>query len=249
MGVAHAGVQLAEAGRHSCTFKGTFAMRTLIVTTSCNQLPSGHPTGLWAEEYAVPYMALKKAGVEIVVASPAGGVVPVDEKSRPDPGEAKEWAPALAALQSTVPLAAVQEQEFDLIFLPGGHGPLVDLAGDATLQRLLSRQDASGRLIGSVCHGPAALLDVRRHDGSPLLQGRRVTGFTNTEERLAGLHDKVPFLLEDEMKARGADFHSALLPMLSHVERDGNLLTGQNPKSSHAIAKAMVEALNLAHAS
>lgn len=223
-------------------------MRTLIVATSCNQLPSGHPTGLWAEEYAVPYMALQEAGVEVVVASPAGGVVPVDQNSRPGDSEARAWAPALAALQSTVPLASVQEQDFDLIFLPGGHGPLVDLARDATLQRVLSRQEACGRLIGAVCHGPAALLDVRRDDGSPLLQGRRVTGFTNTEERLAGLHDKVPFLLEDEMKARGADFHSALLPMLSHTERDGNLITGQNPRSSHAIAQAMVEALDLAGA-
>ena len=223
-------------------------MRALIVATSCNRLPSGHPTGLWAEEFAVPYLDLKGAGVEIVVASPAGGAVPVDEKSKPSESEAKEWAPALAALQSTVTLASVQDQEFDLIFLPGGHGPLVDLAADSTLQGMLSRQDAAGKLIGAVCHGPAGLLHVQRRDGSPLLQGRRVTGFTNTEERLAGLHDKVPFLLEDAMKAKGANFHSALLPMLSHVERDGNLLTGQNPKSSHAIGKAMLEALNMAQA-
>ncbi len=222
-------------------------MRALIVATSCNHLPSGHPTGLWAEEFAVPYMALSQAGVQIVVASPAGGVVPVDEKSRPSQSDAREWAPALAALQSSVSLASVQQEDFDLIFLPGGHGPLVDLAGDATLQDMLSRQDAAGKLIAAVCHGPAGLLNVRRRDGSPLLQGRRVTGFTNTEERLAGLHDKVPFLLEDAMKGKGADFHSALLPMLSHTERDGNLLTGQNPKSSAELGKAMVEALNLAH--
>ncbi len=223
-------------------------MRALIVATSCNRLPSGHPTGLWAEEFAVPYLAFKGAGVEVVVASPAGGTVPVDEKSKPSESEAKEWAPALVALQSTVTLASVQDQEFDLIFLPGGHGPLVDLATDSTLQGMLSRQDAAGKLIGAVCHGPAGLLHVQRRDGSPLLRGRKVTGFTNTEERLAGLHDKVPFLLEDAMKATGGNFHSSLLPMLSHVERDGNLLTGQNPKSSHAIGKAMLEALNMAHA-
>ena len=223
-------------------------MRALIVATSCNRLPSGHPTGLWAEEFAVPYMTLTDAGIEVVVASPAGGAVPVDEKSRPSQNDAKEWAAALVALQSTVTLESVAQEEFDLIFLPGGHGPLVDLASDATLRDMLSRQDAAGRLIAAVCHGPAGLLAAQRRDGSPLLKGRRVTGFTNTEERLAGLHDKVPFLLEDAMKAKGADFHSALLPMLSHVERDGNLLTGQNPKSSHAIGKAMVEALNMAHA-
>jgi len=223
-------------------------MRALIVATSCNRLPSGHPTGLWAEEYAVPYLALTQAGVTVVVASPKGGAVPIDEKSKPGDSEAREWSPALAALQATVPLASVQNEDFDLIFLPGGHGPLVDLAQDATLQDMLSRQDAAGRLIAAVCHGPAGLLSVQRRDGSPLLQGRRVTGFTNTEERLAGLHDKVPFLLEDAMKAKGGDFHSALLPMLSHIERDGNLLTGQNPKSSEAIGKAMVDALDLAHA-
>lgn len=223
-------------------------MRALIVATSCNRLPSGHPTGLWAEEFAVPYLALADAGVEVVVASPAGGVVPIDEKSKPSESEARKWAAALAALQTTVALNAVQHEEFDLIFLPGGHGPLVDLASDPTLQDMLSRQDAAGRLIGAVCHGPAALLAARREDGAPLLEGRRVTGFTNTEERLAGLHDKVPFLLEDAMKAQGGDFHSALLPLLSHIERDGNLLTGQNPKSSPAIGKAMVDALNMAHA-
>ena len=223
-------------------------MRALIVATSCNRLPSGHPTGLWAEEYAVPYMALTGAGVEVVVASPAGGAVPIDEKSQPGKSDAAHWAPALAALQSTATLASVQQESFDLIFLPGGHGPLVDLATDTTLQGMLSRQDAGGRLIAAVCHGPAGLLHVQRSDGTPLLQGRRVTGFTNTEERLAGLHDKVPFLLEDAMKAQGGDFHSALLPMLSHIERDGNLLTGQNPKSSEAIGKAMIEALHLAHA-
>lgn len=223
-------------------------MRALIVTTSCRQLPSGHPTGLWAEEFAVPYLELTQAGVEVTVASPAGGAVPIDEKSQPSEKEAQEWAPALSALHTTRSLASVKDESFDLIFLPGGHGPLVDLATDATLQEMLSRQDAAGKLIAAVCHGPAGLLHVRRRDGSPLLKGRRVTGFTNMEERLAGLHDKVPFLLEDEIEAQGGDFHSALLPMLSHVERDGHLITGQNPKSSEAIGKAMVEALDLAHA-
>lgn len=223
-------------------------MRALIVATSCNQLPSGHPTGLWAEEFAVPYLALTQAGVEVTVASPAGGAVPIDEKSKPSESEAAEWAPALSTLQSTRTLASVKDEAFDLIFLPGGHGPLVDLATDATLQQMLSRQDADGKLIAAVCHGPAGLLHVQRRDGSPLLKGRRVTGFTNMEERLAGLHGEVPFLLEDAMKDQGGDFHSALLPMLSHVERDGHLITGQNPKSSEAIGKAMVEALHLTHA-
>ena len=137
-------------------------MRALIVATSCNRLPSGHPTGLWAEEFAVPYMTLTDAGVDVVVASPSGGAVPVDEKSKPSQSDAKEWAPALVALQSTVALQSVANEEFDLIFLPGGHGPLVDLAGDATLRDMLARQDAAGRLMRNIGRGGAAIWPVMR---------------------------------------------------------------------------------------
>lgn len=218
-------------------------MRALFVTTSSDRLPSGHPTGLWVEEFAVPYMAAVEAGIEVVVASPKGGAVPQDPKSAPSDAETNEWALALEALRSSVTLASVQEEAFDLIFIPGGHGPLVDLAHDQTLHQMLAQQDDRGALVAAVCHGPAALVHAQRTNGDPFLTGRRVTGFTNAEERLAGLHDEVPFLLEDAMKSQGADFHSALLPMLSHVERDGNLLTGQNPRSSDALAEAMVAAL------
>jgi putative intracellular protease/amidase len=221
-------------------------MRTLFVTTSCDHLASGHPTGLWAEEFAVPYMAALEAGIRVVVASPSGGAVPIDPNSTPSARQMQTWAPALAALGSSVTLASIQRENFDGIFIPGGHGPMVDLAQDKVLHTLVARHDARGTLIAAVCHGPAALVHVQRADGAPFFAGRRATGFTNAEERLAGLHDEVPFLLEDVMKSKGADFHSALLPMLSHVEHDGNLLTGQNPGSSAAIAKAMVKALTMA---
>ena len=218
-------------------------MRILFVTTSSDRLASGHPTGLWVEEFAVPYMAALDAGIRVVVASPNGGAVPLDAKSAPSDSEKKTWAPALIALGSSVPLASVQDEDFDAIFIPGGHGPMVDLAHDKGLHELVARHDAGGKLIAAVCHGPAALVHAQRANGAPFLEGRRATGFTDTEERLAGLHDKVPFLLEDVMKSKGADFHSALLPMLSHIEHDGNLLTGQNPRSSEAIAKAIVSEL------
>jgi putative intracellular protease/amidase len=218
-------------------------MRALFVTTSSDRLASGHPTGLWAEEFAVPFMAARDAGIDVVVASPKGGAVPIDAKSAPGDREKKAWAPALSALNSSVTLASIREDDFDAIFIPGGHGPMVDLAHDKLLHDLLARHDAGGKLIAAVCHGPAALVYAQRADGSPFLAGRRATGFTDTEERLAGLHDEVPFLLEDVVKSQGADFHAALLPMLSHIEHDGNLLTGQNPRSSEAIAKAMVSAL------
>ncbi len=225
-------------------------MRVLFVATSCNRLPSGHPTGLWAEEFAVPYLACRRAGLDVVVASPQGGAVPIDEKSAPDDDQRREWAPALDALRSSVTLASVAGETFDAIYLPGGHGPLVDLAQDATLQRMLARQDEAGRVVAAVCHGPAALVHARRADGRPFLEGRRATGFSNIEERLAGLHDKVPFLLEDAMEQQGARYHKALLPMVSHIEHDGNLITGLNPRSSEAIGEALVSALQLApHAS
>lgn len=218
-------------------------MRALFVTTSSNQLAPDHPTGLWLEEFAVPYMAATTAGIDVTVASPKGGAVPLDPKTEPNEKQQKEWSPALLALRDSVTLASVKDQTFDAVFIPGGHGPMIDLAHDDTLHALVARHDAAGKLIAAVCHGPAALVHAKRASGEPFLQGRRATGFTNTEEHLAGLEDVVPFLLEDAMKSGGADFHSALVPMLSHIERDRNLLTGQNPHSSDALAKAMVEAL------
>lgn len=219
-------------------------MRALFVATSSNSLAPGHPTGLWLEEFAVPYTAARDAGIEVTVASPKGGVVPLDPKTEPDEKQQQEWAPALQALRTSVTLESVAEQSFDAIFIPGGHGPMVDLAHDATLHALVARHDGNGKLIAAVCHGPAALVHATRGNGEPFFKGRRATGFTNTEETLAGLKGVVPFLLEDAMKKAGADFHSALLPMLSHVERDGNLLTGQNPNSSAALAKELVQALS-----
>lgn len=218
-------------------------MNILFATTSSDRLPSGHPTGQWVEEFAVPYMAALGAGMRVVVASPKGGAVPLDAKSAPSDRDKQAWAPALAALGTSVTLASVRTQDFDAIFIPGGHGPMVDLAHDEDLHHLVARHDAANKLIAAVCHGPAALVYATRADGKPFFEGRRATGFTNAEERLAGLHAKVPFLLEDVMKEKGADFHSALLPLLSHIEHDGNLLTGQNPRSSEAIAKAMVDTL------
>jgi putative intracellular protease/amidase len=219
-------------------------MRALFVATSSDTLAADHPTGLWLEEFAVPYMAATEAGIDVTVASPKGGAVPLDPKTEPNEKQQKEWAPALQALRSSVTLESVKDQSFDAVFIPGGHGPMVDLVHDATLHALVARHDAAGKLIAAVCHGPAALVHAKRGNGEPFLRGRRATGFTNTEERLSGLKDVVPFLLEDAMKDSGADFHSALVPMLSHVERDGNLLTGQNPNSSAALAKQMVEALS-----
>lgn len=206
-------------------------------------LANGHPTGLWLEEFAIPYRAAREAGITVTVASPRGGPVPLHPKTQPDARQRHDWATALEALCDSATLASVKDRLFDAVFLPGGHGPLVDLADDATLHALLARHDREGRLIAAVCHGPAALVRARRHDGLPLLQRRRATGFSNAKERLSGLHDAVPFLLQDGIQEAGADYRSALLPFQSHVERDGHLLNGQNPQSSSAIARELVDAL------
>ncbi len=219
-------------------------MKVLIVTTSCRMLAPDHPTGLWLEEFAVPYTALLEAGASIRVASPKGGAVPVDPKTTPTEKDQQRWPAAIAALESSERVDGQTADDFDAIFIPGGHGPMVDLAGDLDLQRLIAAFDRAGKWIAAICHGPAALVKVRNSEGKPLVAGRKLTSFTNMEERLVMLHDVVPFLLEDALKEQGAEFESALLPMFSHVVRDGHLITGQNPASSEKLAQELLTALN-----
>jgi putative intracellular protease/amidase len=218
-------------------------MNVLIVTTSCNMLAPDHPTGLWLEEFAVPFTAFSEAGASIRVVSPKGGAVPIDPKTAPTEKDREKWPAALQALTSTGRLAEVAADRFDAVFIPGGHGPMMDLVNDQELQRLLAAFDRDGKMVAAVCHGPAALLNVRNAAGEPLVKGRKVTGFTNVEERLVMLHSVVPFLLEDALKERGANFESALLPFFCHVVRDDNLITGQNPASSTKIAEELLAAL------
>ena len=218
-------------------------MNVLIVTTSCNMLAPDHPTGLWFEEFAVPFTAFSEAGASIRVVSPKGGAVPIDPQAAPTEKDREKWPAALQALTSTGRLAEVAADRFDAVFIPGGHGPMVDLVNDQKLQRLLAAFDRDGKMVAAVCHGPAALLNVRNAAGEPLVKGRKVTGFTNVEERLVMLHSVVPFLLEDALKERGANFESALLPFFSHVVRDENLITGQNPASSTKVAEELLAAL------
>ena len=218
-------------------------MNVLFIVTSADTLAPGHPTGVWLEEYAIPYVALSEAGIQVTVASPGGGQGPIDPKTKPDAKAAARWEKALAALSRTQPLAGVAEADFDAVFIPGGHGPLVDLATDPAVAALIGAFVRSGKLVAAVCHGPAALLDVTGPDGQAFLKDRKVTGFTNGEETLAKLQTVVPFLLEDRLRAAGAKFEHALIPGTCHVVSDGALITGQNPASSEAIAKTLMDAL------
>ena len=224
-------------------------MKILLVLTSHDQLgDTGKKTGFWLEELAAPYYALKDAGAEIVLASPRGGQPPLDPKSddadaqTDDTRRFKADAEAQAALASTVVLSSVKADDFDAVFYPGGHGPLWDLANDADSIALIEAFTKADKPTGFVCHAPGVLKSVNGADGKPLVQGRKVTGFTNSEEDAVGLTDVVPFLVENVLIANGGDYSKGP-DWGSYVLTDGKLVTGQNPGSSRAAAKALLNLL------
>lgn len=224
-------------------------MKVLMVLTSHDQLgDTGLKTGFWLEEFAAPYYVFKDAGVDVVLASPAGGQPPLDPKSElPDfqtdmTHRFNADPDAQRALASTVKLDSVNSKDFDTVFYPGGHGPLWDLAESKTSIELIQSFERSGKPIGFVCHAPGALRHVKAADGAPLVKGRRVTGFTNGEEAAVELTDVVPFLIEDEFKRLGG-FYEKGPDWAPFVIEDGKLITGQNPASSEAVAKALVAQL------
>jgi putative intracellular protease/amidase len=219
--------------------------KVLIVTTSHNHSEgaSPHPTGVWMEEFALPYLELLDHGVEMSIASPKGGEMPIDPRSLPTPEQEKAWERAIAASKKTVPLSKVNATEFDAIFLPGGHGPMFDLPDNQDLQRLLREFHEAGKIISAVCHGPAGLVGATLADGTPLVKDKVLTSYTDAEEVAAKLDQEVPFILEQRLRELGAIF-IAHENKTDHVERDGNLITGQNPNSSASIARALMTALN-----
>ena len=227
-------------------------MKVLIVLTSHDRLgETGHKTGFWLEELAAPYYALKQAGAQITLASPKGGRPPLDPKSNEPDFQTDETRrfeadpEAMGALAQTVRLADVKAEDFDAVFYPGGHGPLWDLAEDSHSIALIEDFLAAQKPVALVCHAPGVLRHARKPDGQPLVEGRKVTGFTNSEEAAVELTDVVPFLVEDELKAKGGQFSSGP-DWHPHVVRDGLLITGQNPASSAATAQALTQALQAA---
>ena len=224
-------------------------MNVLMVLTSHDRLgDTGKKTGFWLEEFAAPYYVLKEAGAAITVASPKGGQPPLDPKSDDESAKTAETRrfetddEAKALLAATHRLDTVSIAGFDAVFYPGGHGPLWDLAEDATSRALIEAAIAANKPVAAVCHAPGVFRHVLNADGSPLVAGKTVTGFTNTEEAAVGLTDVVPFLVEDMLKAQGG-IYSKTADWGVHVLRDGLLITGQNPASSAATAQELVKAL------
>jgi len=225
-------------------------MKILMVLTSHDQLgDTGEKTDFWLEEFAAPYFVFKDAGAEITLASPKGGQPPLDPKSdEPDfqteaTDRFKEDKEAQTALANTLRLSSVSAEDYDAVFYPGGHGPLWDLSQDQDSIALIEAMYASGKPVSAVCHAPGVFRHTKAQDGSPLVQGKTVTGFANTEEAAVQLTDVVPFLVEDELKRNGGNY-SKIDDWQPYAVTDGNLITGQNPASSEAVAKAVLEQLS-----
>ncbi|MDP4489660.1 MULTISPECIES: type 1 glutamine amidotransferase domain-containing protein [Pseudoalteromonas] len=226
------------------------AKKILMVLTSHAELgDTGEKTGFWIEEFAAPYYAFVDAGVEVTLASPKGGQPPIDPKSEQPDFQTDSTTryfddqKTQELVANTLPLAEVNAAYFDAVFYPGGHGPLWDLATDANSIQLISSFLAADKPVGAVCHATAVLMDVKATSGEYLVKGKVVSGFTNSEEAAVGLTDVVPFLLEDELLKRGADFQKVDDWNVFAV-RDGLIFTGQNPASSELVAEKMLTYLN-----
>jgi len=222
-------------------------MKILMVLTSHDQLgTTGLKTGFWLEEFAAPYYVFKDAKADITIVSPHGGQPPLDPKSDEADFQTdatrrfKEDAEAQAALANSLKLSDVSPDDFDAVFYPGGHGPLWDLAEDRNSIALIEVMYAAGKTVAAVCHAPAVFRHTQAPDGSPLVEGKSVTGFSNSEEAAVELTDIVPFLLEDELRAIGANY-SKSSDWHPYVVADGHLITGQNPASSEAVAQAVLD--------
>ncbi|WP_282936336.1 type 1 glutamine amidotransferase domain-containing protein [Paenibacillus sp. RC67] len=213
----------------------------LMVVTSHTDMQEGKKTGIWLSEFAEAYLAFQEYGYEITVASPKGGTAPIDPSSVGDQTP-QEISDAAKHLENTKKLDDVTEEGFQVIFLPGGHGTMFDLPENKKLQQLLREFYEAGKTVAAVCHGPAGLVGATLSNGQPLIAGKRVNAFTDREEAATGLGSYLPFLLESKIRDLGAIFVAAP-NWNTHVEVDGNLITGQNPQSTLAVTKAVLSKL------
>lgn len=228
------------------------SLKILIIVTSHTVMGnSGEPTGLWLEELTTPYYAFVDAGVNVTIASIKGGAMLIDPRSQKTPGENTpsverflQDKTVMDAANSTSAIANINSSQYDAVFLPGGHGTMWDLPQSKALAKIVSQAYARNKVVAAVCHGSAGLISATKPDGSPLVARMQITSFTNGEEDAAGLSDTVPFMLETKLKELGANFQSA-----GNFEpfaiADGNLITGQNPRSSLLVAHKVLEALKV----
>ncbi|WP_404400804.1 type 1 glutamine amidotransferase domain-containing protein [Idiomarina seosinensis] len=224
-------------------------MNILMVLTSHDKLgDSGNKTGFWVEEFAAPYYVFTDAGCEVTLASPAGGKPPIDPNSQAEEAQTEATKrfdhdeKLQNKLSSTCKLDEIDVDDFDAIFYPGGHGPLWDLTEDAKSIHLIEQFCSKGKPVAAVCHAPAVLLNAKTPEGDPIVLGRTVTGFSNSEEEAVGLTSVVPFLVEDELKEKGAHYRK-VDDWQAYVVQDGMFITGQNPASSEQAAERLLDVL------
>lgn len=214
----------------------------LIIVTSHDRIDDTHKTGLWFEEFAVPYRLFRAQNYEITVASPKGGSTPLDPHNVPQDIDSVDTRATLQALDNTVPLASIDTAHFDAVFFPGGHGTMYDLPNNALVISTLRDFAEQDKVIAAVCHGPAALVSVTLSSGAPLVKGRNVTMFTNEEEHAVELANLMPFMLESKLRELGADVVAGAM-WQDHSIVDGKLVTGQNPQSSGSVADRVIKLL------
>lgn len=224
--------------------------KVLFVLTSHDELGNtGEKTGFWVEEFASPYYILKDKGFEITVASPKGGQPPIDPKSNEPDFQTESTKrfdkdqEAKQLLANTKKLSTVDASDFDAVFYPGGHGPLWDLAEDPNSARLIEEFYRAEKPVAAVCHAPAVFKNTKKEDGTSLVAGKKVTGFTNSEEEAVQLTDVVPFLVEEMLKENGG-VYSKQDDWAPYAVEDGLLITGQNPASSELVAELLYKRLN-----
>ena len=224
--------------------------RILMVLTSHNELgDTGKKTGFWVEEFAAPYYAFVDAGIEVTLATPQGGQAPIDPTSTladfqtPATERYDGDDVAQAKIATTVKLSSLNEVDFDAVFYPGGHGPLWDLTDNTDSIILIESFLKAGKAVATVCHASAALLNVKQASGDFAIQGKAITGFTNSEEEAVQLTEVVPFLLEDELIKRGGEYQKAQ-DWHAFVVQDGLIITGQNPASSALVAEKLLAHLS-----
>jgi len=220
--------------------------KILFIITSHKELDNTESTtGLWIGEFTEPYYEFIDEGHQVTLASPKGGKPPIDSMSELTENitssnrRFQEDVAAQNFLNNTMQLDGISSSDYDAVFFPGGHGPIFDLASNENSGKLILDFLSSGKPVASVCHGPAALIKAAELDSS-ILKGKRVTGFSNTEERLAMRYNNIPYKLEDRLKELGAEYRTGTVPFSSHTEVDGLLITGQNPLSAGATAKALL---------
>lgn len=223
--------------------------RILQVVSNVDRYENGDPTGLWLSELTHAWHEFEQAGFEQHLVSAKGGQVPLEPRALKWPNidaTAKAWLAdesRMALLANTASSDHVNSEDYDAIYFTGGHAVMWDFPDAEGLQRLTREIFERGGVVGAVCHGYCGLLNTTLSDGKRLVDGRKVTGFSWTEEILAGVSKKMPYNAEQEMKDRGAMYEKALLPFTSYVVADGRLVTGQNPQSAKATAKKVVEML------